>query len=168
MEFSLITFFSLEKLNYSRFCLKHEKRIQNRMVTIFTMIFQFIFIQILRSKIQSRFLMFRNVILEPIMNLSNVSWSQVENWGLVKDLLGLLGVLNLIESVKRVIRKNLAWLTLEIYQENWSLGVWYFITFKGSSDPNHFVFDINVGKKRIRRTTTLKLNDELRDRVHID
>ena len=82
------------------------------------------------------------------MNLSNVSWSQVENWGLVKDLLGLLGVLNLIESVKRVIRKNLAWLTLEIYRENWSLGVWYFITFKGSSDPNHFIFEINVGKSR--------------------
>jgi len=65
--------FSLEKFNYSRFCLKREKRTQNRMVTIFTMIFQFIFIQIPRSKIQLRFLMFRNVILEPIMNLSNVS-----------------------------------------------------------------------------------------------
>ena len=54
------------------------------MVTTFTMIFQFIFIQIRRNKIQLRFLMFQNVILGPIMNLSNVSWSQVENWGLIK------------------------------------------------------------------------------------
>ena len=30
--------------------------------------------------------------------------------------------------------------------------------FKGSSDPSHFVFHINVGKKRIRHGTTLKLN----------
>ena len=49
------------------------------------------------------------------MNLSNVSWSQVENWGLVKDLLGLLGVLNLIESVKGVMIKNMPWVTLKIY-----------------------------------------------------
>ena len=27
---------------------------------------------------------------------------------------------------------------------------------KGSSDPNHFILEINVGKSRIRRTTTLK------------
>ena len=30
--------------------------------------------------------------------------------------------------------------------------------FKDSLDPNHFVFEINVGKRRIRDTTTLKLN----------
>ena len=29
---------------------------------------------------------------------------------------------------------------------------------KGDSDPNHFIFEINVGKGRIRHTTTLKLN----------
>ena len=31
---------------------------------------------------------------------------------------------------------------------------------KGISDPNHFIFEINVGKSRIRHTTTLKLNDK--------
>ena len=31
-----------------------------------------------------------------------------------------------------------------------------FIT--GSSDPSHFIFEINVGNSRIRHTTTLKLN----------
>ena len=31
---------------------------------------------------------------------------------------------------------------------------------KGSPDPSHFIFEINVGKKRIRHRTTLKLNDE--------
>ena len=28
---------------------------------------------------------------------------------------------------------------------------------KGSSDPNHFIFELNVGKRRIRHRTTLKL-----------
>ena len=37
--------------------------------------------------------------------------------------------------------------------------------FKGSSDPSHSIFEINVGKKRIRQTTTLKLNDESPDRL---
>ena len=39
---------------------------------------------------------------------------------------------------------------------------------KGSSDPSHFIFEINVGKRRIRHTTTLKLNDEFLDRLKID
>ena len=30
------------------------------------------------------------------------------------------------------------------------------LLFKGSSDPSHFIFEINVGKSRIRQTTTLK------------
>ena len=30
--------------------------------------------------------------------------------------------------------------------------------FKGSPAPNHFIFQINVGKSRIRHRTTLKLN----------
>ena len=33
------------------------------------------------------------------------------------------------------------------------------MNFKGSSDPRHFIFEINVGKKRIRHRTTLNLND---------
>ena len=42
--------------------------------------------------------------------------------------------------------------------------------FKGSSDPSHFtsIFEINVGKRRIRHTTTLKLNGEFQDRLKID
>ena len=39
---------------------------------------------------------------------------------------------------------------------------------KGSSDPSHFILDINVEKGRIRHTTTLKLNDEFLDRLKID
>ena len=42
------------------------------------------------------------------------------------------------------------------------------VDFKGSSDPNHFIFGINVGKSRIRHTTTLKLNNEFLDRLKID
>ena len=42
------------------------------------------------------------------------------------------------------------------------------IQFKGSRDPSHFSFEINGGKSRIRHTTTLKLNDELLDRLKID
>ena len=35
-----------------------------------------------------------------------------------------------------------------------------FSIFKGSSYKYHCRFEINVGKRRIRHTTTLKLNDE--------
>ena len=33
------------------------------------------------------------------------------------------------------------------------------------ADPSNFIFEINVGKSRIRHTTTLKLNDEFPDRL---
>ena len=36
---------------------------------------------------------------------------------------------------------------------------------KGSSDPNYFIFEINVGKSLIRHRPTLKLNDEFLDRL---
>ena len=32
-------------------------------------------------------------------------------------------------------------------------------SLKGSSDPSHFIFEINVGNRRIRHGTTLNLND---------
>ena len=38
--------------------------------------------------------------------------------------------------------------------------------FKGSSDPSPYIFEINVGKSRIRHTTTL--NDEFLNRLKID
>jgi len=34
-----------------------------------------------------------------------------------------------------------------------------FLKLKGSPDQSHFIFKINVGKKRIRHRTTLNLND---------
>ena len=34
---------------------------------------------------------------------------------------------------------------------------------KGSSDPSNCIFEINVGKSRIRHKTTLKLNDKFLD-----
>ena len=33
---------------------------------------------------------------------------------------------------------------------------------------SHFIFEINVGNRRIRHTTTLEFNDEFLDRVKID
>jgi len=36
--------------------------------------------------------------------------------------------------------------------------------FKGSSDPSYFIFEINVGKRRIRHTKTLKLKNEFLNR----
>jgi len=32
------------------------------------------------------------------------------------------------------------------------------LKFKGSPDPNHFIYEISVGKRRIRHRTTLNLN----------
>ena len=46
--------------------------------------------------------------------------------------------------------------------------VCYFLFFKGSSDQSPFIFEINLGKSRIRHTTTLKWNDEFLDRPRID
>jgi len=37
--------------------------------------------------------------------------------------------------------------------------------YKGSSDQSHFIFGLNVGKSRIRRATTQKLNDEPLDLI---
>ena len=42
------------------------------------------------------------------------------------------------------------------------------LKFKASPDPSHFIFEINVGKRPIRHTTTLKLNDEFLDPLNID
>ena len=40
--------------------------------------------------------------------------------------------------------------------------------FEGSSDPSHFIFEINVGKRRIRHRTTLNLNDVIFNRFWVD
>ena len=36
--------------------------------------------------------------------------------------------------------------------------------FKGSPDSSHFIFEVNVGKRRIRHRTTLNLNDVIFNR----
>ena len=40
--------------------------------------------------------------------------------------------------------------------------------FKCTSDPSHFIFEINVAKSRIRHITTLNLNDVIFNRFRID
>ena len=40
--------------------------------------------------------------------------------------------------------------------------------FKGSLDPNHFIFEFHVGMSRIRHATTLKLNEEFLNRIKIN
>ena len=42
------------------------------------------------------------------------------------------------------------------------------LMIKGSSDQSHFIFEINVGKSRIRHRTTLKLNDVIFNRFWVD
>ena len=41
--------------------------------------------------------------------------------------------------------------------ENTGYGSGNLSVLKGSSDPSHFIFEINVGKRRIRHKTTLNL-----------
>ena len=41
-------------------------------------------------------------------------------------------------------------------------------TLKGSPDPSHFIFEINVGKRRIRHRTILNLNDLIFNRFRLD
>ena len=40
--------------------------------------------------------------------------------------------------------------------------------FKGSPDPTHFIFEINVGKRRIRLETTLNIIDFVSSRFLLD
>ena len=40
--------------------------------------------------------------------------------------------------------------------------------FKGSSDPSHFISEINVGKSRIRHRTTLNINQIIFKRFRVD
>ena len=47
--------------------------------------------------------------------------------------------------------------------ENWNFGKKFWISF-----PGNFVFEIKVGKKRIRHRTTLHLNDVIFDRFWVD
>ena len=49
-----------------------------------------------------------------------------------------------------------------------SISIFSFTNFKGSSDPSHFIFGINVGKGRIRHRTTLNLNDGIFNRFWVD
>ena len=39
--------------------------------------------------------------------------------------------------------------------------------FKGSSDPSRFIFEINLGKIRIRHKTTLNLKDVIKRQLGI-
>ena len=64
------------------------------------------------------------------------------------------------ERVGSDIERLWIWMTLSLID--------FESIFKGSSDPNHFIFKINVGNSRIRHRTTLNLNDEFLDRVKID
>ena len=38
---------------------------------------------------------------------------------------------------------------------------------KDSSDPSHFIFEINLGNRRIRHATALKLNEEFISRLEM-
>ena len=64
-------------------------------------------------------------------------------------------------------RDDMTWVHTSYYVES-SQRLYQDFTIKGGSDPNHFIFEINVGKSRIRHTTTLKLNDGFLDRLKSD
>ena len=44
----------------------------------------------------------------------------------------------------------------------------YCMILKGSPDPSHFIFEINVGKSQIRHRTTLNWNDAIFNRFWVD
>ena len=47
------------------------------------------------------------------------------------------------------------------FLKNWNQFFGSFPDFKASSDPSHFICEINVGKSRIRHRTTMNLNDAI-------
>ena len=58
-------------------------------------------------------------------------------------------------SFRKLFQRNYAWL---IKQK----------IFKGGSYQSYFIFEINVGKSRIRHRTTPEFNDEFQDRLKMD
>ena len=50
-------------------------------------------------------------------------------------------------------------LYLRFKHPNLKIKIRKFYLFKGCLEPSHFIFDINVGKRRIRHKTTLNLDD---------
>ena len=57
---------------------------------------------------------------------------------------------------RKISRIVIVWRTLSIVIHLIAYFYWPFI--KGSSGLNHFIFEIKVGKKRIRHRTTLNFN----------
>ena len=47
---------------------------------------------------------------------------------------------------------------IPLYRESNVINFSHNKIFKGSPDPSHYIFEINVGKMRIRHRTTLNLN----------
>ena len=45
---------------------------------------------------------------------------------------------------------------------------WQLLSFKGGPYSSHFIFEINVGKRRIRHRTTLNSNDAIFNRFWVD
>ena len=54
-------------------------------------------------------------------------------------------------------RDDMTWVHTSYYVES-SQRLYQDFTIKGGSDPNHFIFEINGGKSRIRHRTALNLN----------
>ena len=77
--------------------------------------------------------------------------------------------INILQSESREIefQVNPYWQTLE-NSSRFFFGLLAFRLIKGSSDPNHFIFEINVGKRWIRHKTTLNLNDVNFNRFWVD
>ena len=85
----------------------------------------------------------------------------------------------LSEPRKSLVRLSMSHRLWVIDYDTWTILFWSYqqkkfmghilrVWFKGSSGPSHFIFEINVGKSRIRHRTTLELNDELLNRLKFD
>ena len=79
-----------------------------------------------------------------------------------KEIIFLLGALSTIdpdgphEALDMVKINNIRCSVVSLSAEGLFENKFY---LKGSSDQSHFIFKINVGKRRIRYRTTLNLND---------
>ena len=103
-----------------------------------------------------------------IKNFSNANIPEFDTsvwiyWGYQTSRIGEIGM---IQGKLKIFLRQVSGISYSVKTSTYRLA--WGDSLKGSSDPSHFIFKINVGKRRIRHRTTLKLNDEFLDRLQFD
>ena len=95
-----------------------------------------------------------------IKNFSNANIPEFDTsvwiyWGYQTSRIGEIGM---IQGKLKIFLRQVSGISYSVKTSTYRLA--WGDSLKGSSDPSHFIFEVNVEKSRIRHTRNLKLNDE--------